>query len=171
MAIPRKYETRACNHCGEEFRTNITQRVFCSDYCRVTYHREHKMTCWYCGWIATEKDHMFPQKFGDGAGGTVPSCKECNHIMSVRHPYDVKARMEYLVEKLVERYQLDKNLPNWTEDELNNLGSSLRAMVEAKTHARKRAYERVLHIGLRIGGLKLDMRARKPATMGGLPND
>ena len=52
----RQYETRTCPHCGKEFQADKAQTKhgyykFCSNKCRLEYHRGEKATRYKGGWV------------------------------------------------------------------------------------------------------------------------
>lgn len=142
--------SRNCQYCATRFTTNTERRVFCSDRCKTRYHRENSLTCFYCGEMATSKDHMLPQVYGDGSGDTVPACRECNSTLSCIAPESIEERFKHLYRKYVSKYKLDKPIPEWDDDELEELGHSLRSAVQKKIRTRQRAVERVLYIKARF---------------------
>lgn len=129
--------------------------MFCSDKCKTRYFRENQLTCFYCGDMASTKDHMYPQKFGDGKGDTVPACGECNATLGAVGPESVEARFMHLHAAYIKKYNLNKAIPEWTDAEVDELGHSLRSAVKNKIRARQNAIERVTYIKeqfKRIGG-------------------
>jgi len=145
---------RDCQYCGTRFRVELNSRLFCSGRCRQRYHRENRLKCFYCGELGTSRDHIFAHsaRINVGRGTrnfagqeTVNSCDECNNIMGNRHPYSILDRVAYLIERLDARYQLQVQVPEWDEEELEELGQNLRRMIGAKIKQRQRALERRSH--------------------------
>lgn len=145
---------RNCHQCGTRFLVKVERKIFCSDRCRVRYHREHRLVCFYCGDTADTIDHLFPQMHGNGRGETVQACKECNSTMGAFGAGNILARIEYLHTRYVKKYQLDKNIPDWSDDELAELGPTLRSSIQAKTIQRENALDRVIHIRARWNEIK-----------------
>lgn len=138
--------SRSCQYCATRFSTDQERRIFCSDRCKMRYHREHRLTCWYCGELGTSIEHLFPQAFGDGKGDTVMACKECNSTVQAFKPMSVSARVKYLFQAYVKRYRLNKFIPEWDDQEIEELRGTLKQRVRAKILARQRAVERVEHL-------------------------
>lgn len=152
-------KSRSCLYCEERFELTNHRRLFCSDRCKTRHHREERMTCFYCGDIAVGKDHVFPVMF-DPAGrkwegrDTVQACKECNSILSHVRPDSVEGRVIHLRDRLVSKYKLDQLLPEWDDDELEELGPALRQRIKGKIHERERAKQRVLHMEMTLKLIK-----------------
>lgn len=144
---------RSCQECGTRFETGNTRRVFCSDRCKMRYHRI-ALTCWYCGERADSVEHLFPQKYGDGSGDTVRACRECNSALGAIALTSVENRCIYLAQRIRKRYQLDKPIPEWSDNELMELGDNLRSAVKHKIYERQRAVERYLFLTARARTLR-----------------
>lgn len=142
--------SRNCHNCGTRFTTNSNRRLFCSDKCKIRYHREHSLTCFYCGDLADSKDHVFPQAHGGASGETVISCRDCNFRMGALGSLSVDQRICHLIESLERKHQLNKPIPEWDDEELEELGPSLRLRIKAAVHQRQNALERVIHIRARL---------------------
>jgi hypothetical protein len=151
---PKMPVSRNCHNCGTRFTTSSTKRLFCSDRCKVRYHRAHSLTCFYCGDLADSKDHILPQAFGNGAGETVLSCRDCNTRMNAFGPLSIDQRVSRLIESLTKKHQLDRPIPEWDDEELEELGYSLRQRIKAKLHQRQNAIERVIHIRKRLNEIR-----------------
>ncbi len=143
-------KSRNCNYCGGRFSTDVLRRVFCSDKCKVRYHRENRLTCFFCGEIATGLEHIVPQVYMDGAGDTVPACQECNSTMCHLAPESVEQRIQHLYRTYVRKYQLDKRIPEWDDAEMAELGPTLRSAISYKMNIRQRALERCVFIRARF---------------------
>lgn len=144
---------RTCQECSTRFETSNTRRVFCSDRCKMRYHRI-ALTCWYCGERAETIEHIFPQKHGNGSGDTVKACRECNSALGAFAPTSVEERCIHLAQRLRKRYQLDKPIPEWSDDEIAELGHNLQSAVRGKIHERQRAVERFLFLTARARTLR-----------------
>lgn len=146
--------SRTCQYCSERFTTDQHKRVFCSDKCKTRYHRLHRLTCWYCGELATSIDHLFPQVIGGGKGDTVPACLECNKTVQHMHAGSVAARCKFLFYAYVKKFKLNKFIPEWDDDEIEELTGSLKKTVKHKIMQRQRAIERVEYIRSRFMSLE-----------------
>lgn len=84
--------------------------------------------CVYCGEPADVGDH-FPPRSVSRAGLILPACSECNNLAEDEWPFDFEARDRLVKTKLEERYGSILKRPDWDEDEIEELGSNLRAGV------------------------------------------
>lgn len=139
--------SRECIYCNTRFTAKMGRRVFCSDRCRARYNRESKNSCFYCGVLADTKDHITPQSVRAHANfETVQCCRECNSLLGAAEPFDLEWRVLTLIQRTESRYQLDKPVPEWSDDEIEELGHTLKTAVRGKIYQRQRAIERVLHM-------------------------
>ena len=108
--------------------------------------------CTYCGEPACSLDHVVPYLFagkrgtrrgraGQAPGYRVPSCKECNSWLGTKMLLSVDERRRYIAEKLRRKARAPR--PDWSEDELDELGPSLRAAVQMGVKASQRLQERL----------------------------
>ena len=143
---------RACLFCSERFTLQNSRRLFCSDKCKVRYHRENGLRCFYCGDLADTKDHVEPHACGSPSAAkwlgrdTVSACRECNSLLGSAYPTDIVRRMTYLADRIVAKYKLHILVPEWDDDEIAELGPELRQFVRGKVYARQRASDRVWHV-------------------------
>ncbi len=102
--------------------------------------------CYYCGQEANTIDHVIPRsllkhlaaigdaKITDSILGRrilkVPACKECNCLLSDSVQNTVQERKKYLKTKLKRRYQKILRIPEWREDELEEMGNNMRKYIE-----------------------------------------
>lgn len=73
---------------------------------------------------------------GGDAGRTVPACHSCNSWLGNRLLVKVEDRRAYIAGVL--RRKVNESAPGWTEEELEDLGPSLRQAVESglREHSR-----------------------------------
>lgn len=141
---------RDCLYCAKRFEARMERRLFCSDVCRVRYNRENT-NCFYCGDMADTLDHILPvstrrsrkRKFGEEV---VYCCKDCNSRLGASFPYDLEERVNFLAEKLFKDFDLGKPIPEWTDEEFEEMGHALRSAVEGKIKTRQWAEGRWLHV-------------------------
>ena len=144
---------RNCLYCGDRFEARLERRLFCSDKCRVRWNREERMRCFYCGELADTRDHIFPHSAETNGRSrrfegreTVNACHECNHTANNVEPFSLLNRIDFLIDRTKRRYHLDKPTPEWDDDEIAELGPTLRSAVVGKIRQRQRAISRVLHM-------------------------
>lgn len=105
--------------------------------------------CTYCGLPATERDHVIPWSYaGRGPKRTfdeddcVPACRECNALAGAKIFESLEEKADYIQFRLAERYKRLVKTPFWTEEQVTDLGPSLRRSVvvwkEAKDIVEKR---------------------------------
>ena len=94
--------------------------------------------CIYCGAYADSIDHIVScsytghasrkRKSGkvDNGYERVPACRECNNFLYNFLIFDIEERREYVQQRLKERYG---SYVHWTEEELAELGPTLRSAV------------------------------------------
>lgn len=103
------------------------------------YRRIKQPACIYCGLRATTVDHFVPLSVvamlatvGNVKGKfLLPSCGECNGIASNSIFRTVAAKRRYIHERLRKKYRKLLELPDWSEEEKDEIGWNLRTSVEA----------------------------------------
>ena len=85
--------------------------------------------CVYCGEIAIQDEHFPPVSYSMH-GFILPCCAECNVLAGTNYPRDFEARADHVKGRLRVRYGLQVGTPNWSNQEINELGPMLK--VEAK---------------------------------------
>lgn len=116
--------------------------------------------CCYCGQPATCHDHITPISYTRKTGKrktsrehneehrrkyTVGSCQECNSLLSNYHLLTISERASYLADRLAQRYKKTLEMPFWSEEELQELGKSLRTTVMRKQLERADVIDRIRH--------------------------
>jgi hypothetical protein len=103
-------------------------------------------SCYYCGETATCIDHVVPRAMLEtlatleddyvsdvlarfGRRMTVPSCRECNAILSSSYQDSLAKRKAECKRRLRARHRKLLAMPDWSEAELRELGSKLRSQV------------------------------------------
>lgn len=86
--------------------------------------------CVYCGERSTDQDHLLPKSFTDEAIRkrvlTVPSCHECNTILSDKLLWAIDERRKLAQKKLRARHKKELRYQLLTEDDLTEYGPGLR---------------------------------------------
>lgn len=142
---------RDCLFCGSKFKVERKTRLFCQNACKTAYNRENRLRCFYCGSLAASRDHITPVSTSGKPRGfecdeLVNSCLDCNYRMNDLYPYSLISRVEHLALSIYKQFKLDSAVPQWNDEEIEELGQSLRQAVKAKIEERKIATERYLHI-------------------------
>lgn len=162
---------RECFYCASQFEATMQRRVFCSEICQLRYNRENRFKCFYCGDLATDRDHVFPHSATSMADRRfegqeiVMACGECNRLLGDRAALWLETRLGYLIKSLTKRYKLNRPMPEWDAEEVQELGYSLRTAVLCGLTARKRAETRVANVHNRLRQLSSleEPSARKPS--------
>ena len=98
--------------------------------------------CIYCGLPATCRDHVPPlSRVSDYESLglkremylLVPSCTQCNHLLGNSLQDTLIDRVEYLKDKLSRRFVKKLQAQDWDDDELLELGPTLRSYVAVET--------------------------------------
>lgn len=143
---------RRCTYCSSTFQSDEKRRLFCSDICRTRYNRDNEFVCFYCGDVATDRDHITPHSTGQFPTRSwrgldyVNCCSECNTLMGNFHPYSLGRRIRRLIDRFARIKGLNKGKVQWDEDELEELGPELRRQIRAEQEARDRNEARVAHM-------------------------
>jgi len=103
--------------------------------------------CYYCGLPATGIDHVIPQAllreflFFQGEGldypsdvkfYRVPSCKQCNSALGSRMFRTMADRRQAVKDYLQRKYAKLLRSPDWSEDEMAELGKTLRSHIRGR---------------------------------------
>jgi 5-methylcytosine-specific restriction endonuclease McrA len=109
--------------------------------------------CVYCGQIGDTIDHVPPTSARNklrwlGLLHTVEqvevrACRECNSALSDQGYWTVRERKRYIKGWLQRRYARFLNIPEWTPDELLELGRGLQDMVVGGIHMQNRIIRRL----------------------------
>lgn len=93
--------------------------------------------CIYCGEVKECWDHCPPISIVDdinikkykkngGEFNLFPSCNKCNQYLSNYASSDLYDRFEYLLDKYKKKY---KKLPKWNDEEIDQLGHTLKSHI------------------------------------------
>ena len=102
--------------------------------------------CYYCGVTASGIDHVVPQKLlrgavlagdldsyfdmtGHGRILEVDSCQQCNSILGAKFDSSLAERKARVKARLKQKLAHDLAMPDWSEDQLNELSPDLRTWV------------------------------------------
>ena len=130
-----------CAYCEREFASRGNQR-FCSDKCRFQAWAKGQDCdrCYYCGLPADTIDHVPPRAYRNFILQQpelakrykfveVRACLECNSTLGAKALWNLTERKEYIKKYLKRRYGKERWV-DWDEEELEELGYSLRTKVE-----------------------------------------
>lgn len=107
--------------------------------------------CTYCGEPAPERDHVTPKavsgKKSFSNAYVVPSCSECNRILSVKGDvdgyYSISSKADYLIEKYNEKYHdfITGIKGSHDDDDIAEMTGKMKRIVKAD----KKKRDRILH--------------------------
>lgn len=111
------------------------------------------MICSYCGEYAETYDHVISvsykhvsRKLEVGNKEAIPCCSECNTTLGNVFLHTVSSKASYLIKKYKRRYSKVLKTPNWGDDELEDMGDSLRNSIIARLDMRSILIERLAHL-------------------------
>lgn len=115
--------------------------------------------CVYCGDYASTKDHFVPWSFNNAPGkrksqfalaGTelLDSCVECNSMASNNVFDTIEQKREFIQEKIERKYSKILKIPDWSENDLNELSSRLRKNTRLKILAKHWILNRIAYPGV-----------------------
>ena len=112
--------------------------------------------CFYCGEDATTKDHVIPVSYyysgvrknkhltsQYGKENLVDACKECNNIAWNKIFQDKYSKKDFIQERLKQKYKKVINMPYWSDEEVEQLGRTLKKEIKIQQLARKWALNRM----------------------------
>lgn len=100
----------------------------------VAWMFEHQ-TCFYCGEHAFEKEHVVPQVV-QYPTWIVPSCRECNALAGLTVFVSALDKMQWLQDVRTRKYAKLIAAPDWTFEEIDDLGKNLRSKIRAAQMAK-----------------------------------
>lgn len=108
--------------------------------------------CHYCGDNADTLDHIIPiaynyikrpKKSKSRGGETVHCCRECNSFLGSKALFSIKERASEIAECLDHHYYKELNAPVWSDEEISELGPTLKRQVESRQFLRLEVVERI----------------------------
>jgi hypothetical protein len=110
--------------------------------------------CVYCGMTADTRDHFVPQSWRamfmfwregawEDAPDTVPCCRQCNSIAGATPFATLVEKREYIQGRLRDKHAKLLASPFHSEDELDEMGTSLRTHIERRETQRLRLLMRL----------------------------
>lgn len=130
--------------------------------------------CVYCGANEEVREHVVPWSWNHSGSrirqntrnkkdrnGTVPCCKECNNLASDKVFATIEEKREYISERLEKRYKNILKLPDWSEDELNELDVKLKNHTKLKLLAKQWITNRISYPNIIYPELPIRAQVRK----------
>lgn len=108
------------------------------------------MICIYCGDIGSEWDHVPPKckrhLYPSSTYKLVESCFDCNRMLKGNDLPTIELRKEFLIKKYKIKYGKILRIPEWSNEELLNLGMNLRIKVIESLVKRSMILKRLLFL-------------------------
>lgn len=137
--MTKRLPPRGCLTCARTFTPKRTWQHFCSKACRESSHKTQQLaeyTCVYCGLVAATVDHIPPRTVRPSLIALgyqdlypfieVRACLECNSTLSDRPLWDVQSRKDHIKDRLKRKYKRYLELPDWSPDDLAEMGYKMR---------------------------------------------
>ena len=112
--------------------------------------------CYYCWDDATTIDHIVPVSYYYSwkrkslhltstywKNNLIDCCRECNSIAGNKVFDDIEEKKLYIQDRIRNKYKKLINMPNWTDDEINELTWTLKKEIKIQVLARKWILNRV----------------------------
>lgn len=93
--------------------------------------------CFYCGDPGDNKEHVFPKTYYGEQTPKVWSCGECNSIAGYKVFNSIYDKRDYIHQGIESKYQPILNMPDWSTQEIAELGPGLRSLIISSQHARE----------------------------------
>ena len=94
------------------------------------------MNCTYCGALSDSLDHVRPRSYDNTRSCSrkrvVPCCRACNSLLGDKLFLTIADRAAYLQGALAYHHRKLLALPDWTADELEDMGEGFRRNILAK---------------------------------------
>lgn len=98
--------------------------------------------CMYCGDPADQREHVIPYSYSGDNTAIVWSCRECNLLASDYLFETIEDKGRFINERLKAKYEKILNIPQWCDDELEELDGNMKCnvlgMIEVQKWIRKR---------------------------------
>lgn len=97
-------------------------------------NKNYKDHCIYCGSTnSIHRDHIIPKSwsmnytfFNTSSNPIVPACSECNRTLSNIPIHTPEDRADHLIDVYEKKWKKILKMPDWTNEEMQELGPSLR---------------------------------------------
>lgn len=110
--------------------------------------------CTYCGIAANGLDHIIPVLYNNVSRKSasyakhlvVPCCNECNISLTSFYLPSIAERAEYLLELYKVKYKKLLNRPDWSDEELEEIGDTLRRKIKANAKLKENLNQRLIYL-------------------------
>ena len=146
---------RNCKECKDFFKVNREWQIFCSTKCRLRFNKRNNENCFYCG-IYTKnlhREHIKPASASCCRKFSVEyifACRECNVTLGALNFENITNKFDVLISRYITKYKLTTSVIEWGEDEIQELGRSLKQRIINRLSKRRKAEERVLYLKMKV---------------------
>lgn len=107
--------------------------------------------CTYCNVLCgSDQDHVVPCAWvgvrSFTFGELVPTCKECNSVLSDVPLHTVEERAAYLHGKYMKRFKKDLIFPEWSKEELSEVSIELQKQIKHRSMFKIKAEIRITNL-------------------------
>jgi len=114
--------------------------------------------CYYCGQPASDKEHVIEQSVLKSLRGisndlarevighrklVVPSCRECNLMLVGTVQFTLAERKQFVKFRLRQRYRHLLMMPDWTSEQIEQMGPHMRSHIIKSLRDRQRIQRRL----------------------------
>lgn len=115
--------------------------------------KNNDFVCTYCGDnTEIQREHVIPatyymlRSFDPNDQWIVSACRICNNLAGSSLFFSIPEKAKYILRRYRLRYKKVLSMPFWTQDELNEVGYSLRHGIEQSMLMRMIVLRRIRHI-------------------------
>tara|TARA_R110000744_G_C18889873_1_gene507793 strand:- start:22 stop:447 length:426 start_codon:yes stop_codon:yes gene_type:complete len=109
-----------------------------------------RYSCTYCGDSAEDLDHVIPHSYASSTGKrsykktkVVPCCRRCNSLLGNKHYFVIWERAAYLFNTYKRKGNKLLSLPEWTEEELEDMGDNFKKDIKKDRHLKEKLIEKL----------------------------
>lgn len=109
--------------------------------------------CIYCGSSKECREHVIPvvytslsRSYDPSSNWLVPSCKICNELAGSEVFFSIPEKAKYILKRYKSKFKKRLNMPEWTQDELDELDHLMRESVMAGLIAKRVLLEKIGNI-------------------------
>ncbi len=155
-----KLDKLQCPWCLTPFSPTRHWQRFCSVTCRAKAWADPALKpvahqCYYCGDVADTIDHVPPQVSRPnlmmlGLWKRYPfvevqCCRECNTLLGCRPLWTLTERKKFIKKALRKRYSRYLSIPDWTPEDVSDLGYTLQRLIVHGLSVRDWVQSRLTH--------------------------
>lgn len=109
------------------------------------------MNCTYCNSnLANARDHVIPRSWSNNESFAekyvVPSCTECNALLSNSVVHSIEERAAYLQTLYLKRYRKLLKTPEWSNQELKEMSPSMRKSIKENAAFKKLIEAKIINL-------------------------